>query len=97
MDTRLDRVEEVTSRFLDRCFAFEQFGPLTRPPATAAPVGLSMTRPDRLPGSYRRTHGICYLHGCYSLGDDQLWGVMRRRKGRRSHPGRAHVDPPGTA
>jgi hypothetical protein len=22
-----------------------------------------------------------YFHGCYSLGDDQLWGVTRRRKG----------------
>ena len=40
----------------------------------------SKTRPDRLPATYRRTDGIRYLHGCYSLGDDQLWGVMRRRK-----------------
>ncbi|MFV2095223.1 helix-turn-helix domain-containing protein [Micromonospora sp. LOL_013] len=38
-------------------------------------------RPDRLPATYRRTHGIRYFHGCYSLGDDQLWGVNRRRKG----------------
>jgi hypothetical protein len=22
-----------------------------------------------------------YFHGCYSLGDDQLWGVIRSRKG----------------
>jgi hypothetical protein len=36
---------------------------------------------DRLPATYRRTHGIRYFHGCYSLGDDQLWGVTRRRKG----------------
>jgi hypothetical protein len=35
----------------------------------------------RLPATYRRTHGIRYFHGCYSLGDDQLWGVTRRRKG----------------
>jgi hypothetical protein len=34
-----------------------------------------------LPATYRRTHGIRYFHGCYSLGDDQLWGVLRRRKG----------------
>jgi hypothetical protein len=33
------------------------------------------------PTTYQRTHGIRYFHGCYSLGDDQLWGVMRRRKG----------------
>ena len=35
----------------------------------------------RLPATYHRTHGIRYFHGCYSLGDDQLWGVTRRRKG----------------
>ena len=35
----------------------------------------------RLPAAYRRTHGIRYFHGCYSVGDDQLWGVTRRRKG----------------
>jgi hypothetical protein len=34
-----------------------------------------------LPATYTRTHGIRYFHGCYSLGDDQLWGVTRRRKG----------------
>ena len=37
--------------------------------------------PTRLPATYHRTHGIRYFHGCYSLGDDQLWGVTRRRKG----------------
>ncbi|WP_244163830.1 transposase [Rhodococcus koreensis] len=39
------------------------------------------SKPHRLPATYRRTHGIRYFHGCYSLGDDQLWGVTRRRKG----------------
>jgi hypothetical protein len=34
-----------------------------------------------LPATHTGTHGIRYFHGCYSLGDDQLWGVMRRRKG----------------
>jgi hypothetical protein len=37
--------------------------------------------PDRLPATYHRTHGIRYLHGCYSLGDDTLWGGVRQRKG----------------
>jgi DDE superfamily endonuclease len=39
------------------------------------------SRRDRLPATYRRTHGIRYFHGCYCLGDDQLWGVIGRRKG----------------
>ena len=34
---------------------------------------------DRLPATYRRTHGIRYFHGCCSLGDDQLWGVTRSK------------------
>jgi DDE superfamily endonuclease len=38
-------------------------------------------RPVRLRATYHRSHGIRYFHGCYSVGDDQLWGVVRRRKG----------------
>ncbi|MBG6064437.1 IS630 family transposase [Micromonospora ureilytica] len=79
-DAKLDRIEEVTHRFPDRCFAFDQFGPLSIRPQHGvgwAPAG----RPNRLPATYTRTHGIRYFHGCYSLGDDQLWGVMRWRKG----------------
>jgi transposase len=79
-DAKLDRIEEVTSRFPNRCFAFDQFGPLSIRPchgSTWAPE----SRPTRLPATYTRTHGIRYFHGCYSLGDDQLWGVIRRRKG----------------
>jgi hypothetical protein len=34
-----------------------------------------------LRATYHRTHGIRYFHGCYSLGDDQLWGVVREHKG----------------
>jgi transposase len=80
LEAKLDRIEEVTTRFPDRCFAFDQFGPLAIRPHHGtgwAPA----CRPDRLPATYRRTHGIRYFHGCYSLGDDQLWGVLRRRKG----------------
>jgi transposase len=79
-DRKLDRIEEVIRRFPARCFAFDQFGPLSIRPShgtTWAP----QTRPTRLPATYHRTHGIRYFHGCYSLGDDQLWGVVRRRKG----------------
>jgi transposase len=79
-NAKLDRIEEVIRRFPDRCFAFDQFGPLSIRPchgSTWAPE----SKPTRLPATYHRTHGIRYFHGCYSLGDDQLWGVVRRRKG----------------
>jgi hypothetical protein len=79
-DAKLDRIEEVTSKFPNRCFAFDQFGPLSIRPchgSTWAPE----SGPMRLPATYHRTHGIRYFHGCYSLSDDQLRGVNRRRKG----------------
>ncbi|WP_420710021.1 transposase [Streptomyces sp. NRRL B-1347] len=37
--------------------------------------------PDRIPATYHRTAGISHFHGCYSLGDDTLWGMVHRRKG----------------
>ncbi|GAB3852718.1 hypothetical protein GCM10027610_081490 [Dactylosporangium cerinum] len=63
----------------DRVFAFDEFGPLTIRPqagATWAPAG----HPDRLPANYHKLHGVRQFHGCYSIGDDTLWGVVRRRK-----------------
>jgi transposase len=79
-DAKLDRIDEVTSRYPDRCFAFDQFGPLSIRPCHGA-TWARESHPTRLPATYRRTHGIRYFHGCYSLGDDQLWGITRRRKG----------------
>jgi transposase len=79
-DAKLDRIEHVTTCFPGRCFAFDQFGPLSIRPCHGSSWA-ERQRPIRLPATYHRTHGIRYFHGCYSLGDDQLWGVMRRRKG----------------
>jgi len=79
-DAKLDRIDYVTSRYPDRCFAFDQFGPLSIRPCHGS-CWARRKRPVRLRATYHRTHGIRYFHGCYSLGDDQLWGVVRRRKG----------------
>ena len=79
-DVKLDRIEHVTSRFPDRCFAFDQFGPLSIRPAHGSGWA-RQGRPARLPATYHRTHGIRYFHGCYCVAEDQLWGVTRRRKG----------------
>ncbi len=79
-EAKLDRIEHVTSSFPDRCFAFDQFGPLSIRPCHGT-AWAPRSKPARLPATYHRTHGIRYFHGCYSLGDDQLWGVTRRRKG----------------
>jgi hypothetical protein len=74
-EAKLDRIEQVTNAFPDRCFAFDQFGPLSIRPHHGSSWSPTK-RPDRLPATYTRTHGIRYLHGCYSLGDDQLWGSL---------------------
>ncbi|GAA3621225.1 IS630 family transposase [Kineosporia mesophila] len=79
-ETKLNRIEHVTTKFPDRCFAFDQFGPLAIRPHHGSTWNRAK-HPDRLPATYHRTHGIRYFHGCYSLGDDQLWGVNRHRKG----------------
>jgi transposase len=79
-DAKLDRIEHVTSAFPDRCFAFDQFGPLSIRPCHGT-CWAEQKMPARLPATYHRTHGIRYFHGCYSLGDDRLWGVTRLRKG----------------
>jgi transposase len=79
-DAKLDRIDYVTSHFPQRCFAFDQFGPLPIRPVHGS-AWARKAKPVRLPATYHRTHGIRYFHGCYCLGDDQLWGVLRERKG----------------
>ena len=79
-DAKLDRIEYVTSHYPDRCFAFDQFGPLSIRPCHGT-CWAPRKHPARLRATYHRTHGIRYFHGCYSLGDDQLWGVVREHKG----------------
>ncbi|WP_438452974.1 IS630 family transposase [Streptomyces asiaticus] len=79
-EAKLDRIEHVLDRFPDRVFAFDEFGPLGIRP-TAGSGWAEHRRPDRLPTTYHRTHGVRYFHGCYSVGDDRLWGVNRRKKG----------------
>lgn len=79
-DAKLDRIEQVSTEHPDRCFAFDQFGPISIRPvhgSSWAPRG----RPQRLPATYHRDHGVRYFHGCYSLGQDTLWGVVCARKG----------------
>ncbi|MBB4789437.1 transposase [Streptomyces nodosus] len=83
-EAKLDRIEEVLDRFPDRVFAFDELGPLGIRP-TAGSGWAARSCPDRLPATYHRTHGVRYFHGCYSVGDDRLWGVNRRKKGAPTH------------
>ncbi|GAA3483273.1 hypothetical protein GCM10018966_078050 [Streptomyces yanii] len=67
-------------RFPDRVFAFDECGPLGIRP-TAGSCWAEQGRPERHPATDHRTHGVRYFHGCYSVGDDRLWGVNRQKKG----------------
>ncbi|WP_369696821.1 IS630 family transposase [Streptomyces sp. XD-27] len=79
-DAKLDRIEHVLDHLPDRVFAFDEFGPLGIRP-TGGSCWAKPGRPDRVPATYHRTHGVTYFHGCYSVGDDTVWGVNHRRKG----------------
>ncbi len=78
-DAKLDRIEEVLERFADRCFAFDEFGPLA-----VHPVGgccwAARKRPQRLRANFHKTCGVRQFHACYSYGDDTMWGVVRSKK-----------------
>nr|WP_235433311.1 IS630 family transposase [Protofrankia coriariae] len=79
-EVKLDRIERVCAQTPDRVFAFDEFGPLGIRP-TGGVCWAERGRPQRVAASYHRTQGVTYFHGCYSVGEDRLWGVNRRRKG----------------
>jgi transposase len=78
-DAKLDRIDELVNAVPERCFAFDEFGPLS-----IRPVGgrcwSPATSPQRVPANYNKRHGVRQFHGCYSIGDDTVWGVVRHRK-----------------
>ena len=76
---KLARIEEAVQRWPDRCFAFDEFGPLQIRPVAGS--GWSRKgRPQRQRANYHKTHGVRQFHGRYSVGDDVLWGAVRHRK-----------------
>ncbi len=89
-DAKLDRIEHVTSTFPDRCFAFDQFGPLSIRPCHGTCWALKK-KPARLPATYHRTHGIRYFHGCYSLGDDHDHTLSALKSIRAARPDGAPI------
>ena len=79
-EVKLDRIEEVLDKWPDQVFAFDEFGPLA-----VHPIGgccwAAKKRPQRNRANYHKRCGVKQFHGCYSVGDDRLWGVVRSRKG----------------
>ena len=79
-DAKLDRIEHVLEHHPARCFAFDEFGPLTIRPVGGS-AWAKASHPQRQPANYHRLHGVRQFHGCYSIGDDTMWGVVHHRKG----------------
>ena len=79
-EEKLDRIEEVITKFPSRTFAFDEFGPLA-----VHPVGgccwAARKKPQRLRANYHKHCGVRQFHGCYSVGDDTMWGVVKPKKG----------------
>ena len=78
-DAKLDRIEHVMNTFPERCFAFDEFGPLNIRPIGGS-CWASQSEPQHQPANYHKLHGVRQFHGCYSIGDDTMWGVVRERK-----------------
>lgn len=79
-DAKLDRIEWVLDHHPDRCFAFDEFGPLAIHPIKGC-CWAAKKRPQRLRANYHKTCGVRQFHAVYSVGDDTLWGVVRAKKG----------------
>lgn len=78
-DAKLDRIEYVMEHHLDRCFAFDEFGPLAIHPVGGC-CWAAKKKPQRLRANYHKYCGVRQFHAVYSLGDDTMWGVCRSKK-----------------
>ena len=78
-DAKLDRIEHVMEHDLDRCFAFDEFGPLAIHPIGGCCWAAKKT-PQRLRANYHKRCGVRQFHAVYCLGDDTMWGVCRAKK-----------------
>ena len=58
---------------------FDEFGPLEIRPY-AGTCWAPAKRPQRLPATYTRYHGVRHLLAGYDLTQDKLFGIIRRRK-----------------
>lgn len=78
-DAKLDRIEFVMEHHLDRCFAFDEFGPLAIHPVKGC-CWAARKKPQRVRANYHKHCGVRQFHAVYSLGEDTMWGVSRAKK-----------------
>lgn len=79
-EEKLARIEHLLEHQRDRTFAFDEFGPLAIKPEGGS-CWAETSRPQRLRANYNKPHGTRQFFGCYSLGHDELFGTIEKRKG----------------
>lgn len=79
-DEKLNRIETVLDEHPDRVFAFDEFGPLGLHPI-GGNCWSERGKPQRLRANFHKSAGVRQFHGCYSVGDDLLFGAVRHKKG----------------
>ena len=77
------RIEDIVNNHPDRTFAFDEFGPMAIKP-THGSAWASISKPQRIRANYKKKHGTKMFHGCYSVGDDTIWGVIHPQKSQRN-------------
>jgi len=93
-EAKLDRIEHVTSHYLTRCFAFDQFGPRSIRPCHGS-AGARETHPVRLPATYHRTHSHPVLPRLLQPRRRPALGDHPPPQRRHQHPRRSPIDPTG--
>ena len=79
-DAKLARIDYLLEHRRDRTFAFDEFGPLAIKPDGGS-CWAEKGKPQRLRANYHKPHGTRQFFGCYSIGQDELFGVVEQRKG----------------
>ena len=79
-EAKLARIEHLLEHERDRTFSFDEFGPLAIKPEGGS-CWAEESRPQRLRANYHKPHGTRQFFGCYSLGQDELFGTIEKRKG----------------
>ena len=91
-EAKLDRIEAVTTAFPQRCFAFDQFGPLVDPPAPRRRLG-AMVQAGAVAGHLPAYPRHPLLPRLLQPRRRPALGRDPPPQGRRPHVGRAQDDP----
>jgi len=91
-EAKLDRIEHVTSHYLTRCFAFDQFGSRSIRPCHGSACARE-THPVRLPATYHRTHSHPVLPRLLQPRRRPALGDHPPPQRRHQHPRRSPIDP----